>query len=134
MTLLDYSGPVIANFTSRSAGIGPSFCCRAERTPPSRTLYPPRQTKGHALDGRPALAGYRSPVRTDRTPLMRPLFFSHDDDLAAWDHPSRFKLGDDLLANRVTHPGRQVGNLPPAGTLGGPLVRDRARGPPFGDA
>ena len=43
-------------------------------------------------------------VKTDQ-PLMRPLFFSHADDPAVWDHPSQFMLGDDLLINPVTLPG-----------------------------
>jgi alpha-glucosidase (family GH31 glycosyl hydrolase) len=38
-------------------------------------------------------------------PLMRPLFFSHGDDPAAWNYPSQFMLGDDLLINPVTRPG-----------------------------
>jgi alpha-glucosidase (family GH31 glycosyl hydrolase) len=43
-------------------------------------------------------------VATDR-PLMRPLFFDHPADPAAWSRPRQWKLGDDLLVNPVTEPG-----------------------------
>jgi 1,3-alpha-isomaltosidase len=44
----------------------------------------------------------RVAVTTDR-PLMRPLFFNHDDP-AVWDHPLQYQLGDDLLVSPVTSP------------------------------
>jgi alpha-glucosidase (family GH31 glycosyl hydrolase) len=45
----------------------------------------------------------RVAVTTDR-PLMRPLFFDHDDP-AVWACPLQYQLGDDLLVNPVTEPG-----------------------------
>jgi 1,3-alpha-isomaltosidase len=44
----------------------------------------------------------RVAVTADR-PLMRPLFFDHND-AAVWDHPLQYQLGDDLLVNPVTAP------------------------------
>lgn len=37
---------------------------------------------------------------------MRPLFFDHADDPEIWRHPLQYQLGDHLLVNPVTEPGR----------------------------
>ena len=60
-------------------------------------------------DLRERLVGYLAEqadvaVKTDQ-PLMRPMFFDYADDMAVWEHPAQFMLGDDLLINPVTRPG-----------------------------
>ncbi|ADB30989.1 glycoside hydrolase family 31 [Kribbella flavida DSM 17836] len=43
-------------------------------------------------------------IATDR-PLMRPLFFDHENDPEIWNHPYQYLLGDELLINPVLEPG-----------------------------
>ena len=45
----------------------------------------------------------RRAIATDK-PLMRGLFFDWPDDDAAWQWPSQYMLGDDLLVHPVTRP------------------------------
>lgn len=49
------------------------------------------------------------------TPLMRALFFDHNDDPQIWQHAGQFMLGESLLVHPITEPGatRWATYLPP---------------------